>query len=141
MKILTKLLGKGEINWKGFVIPRSKTALFPPVGVEFDLLDGKATFKGKMDSQSRIRLAEWFRQHRNLKAGDEVTFFKENGSMRITLSRSFSKPENQTFDWAHEVLDAVRNREINGIIRINGNGFNVEIGEHIKNTQIIFSAK
>jgi hypothetical protein len=29
MKILTKKLGKGEINWKGVVIPRSKKALFP----------------------------------------------------------------------------------------------------------------
>lgn len=141
MKILTKKLGRGEINWKGFVIPRNKTALFPPVGVEFDLLEDKASYKGKIDNQSRLRLAEWFHQHRNLKAGDEVTFFKENGSIHITLSRSFSKPENETFDWAHEVLDAVRNREINGIIRISDHGFNVEIGEHIKNNQIIFSAK
>ena len=119
MKILTKKLGKGEINWKGVVIPRSKKALFPAVGVEFDLLEGKTIYKGRMDNQSRLRLAEWFRQHRNLRPGDEVSFSRQNGTMRITLSRSFSRPEKETFAWALEVVEAIRDGEVDGIIRIN----------------------
>jgi len=141
MKILTKKLGKGEINWKGVVIPRSKKALFPAPGVEFDLLEGKTTYKGKMDSQSRLRLSEWFRQHRNLKPGDEVTFSKQNGIMRISLSRSFSRPEKETFAWALEVIEAIRDGEVDGIVKINKKGFSVEIGKHIKETQVVLETK
>jgi hypothetical protein len=141
MKILTKKLGKGEINWKGVVIPRSKKNLFPASGVEFDLLEGKTTYKGKMDSQSRLRLAEWFRQHRSLKPGDEVTFTKQNGIIRISLSRSFSRPEKETFEWTLEVIEAIRDGEVDGVIRINKKGFSIEIGEHIKETQIVVETK
>ena len=141
MKILTKKLGKGEINWKGVVIPRSKKTLFPAPGVEFDLLEGKTTFKGKMDIQSRLRLAEWFRQHRNLKPGDEITFSKQNGNIKISLSRSFSRPEKETFTWAQEVVEAIRDGEIDGIIRINKKGFSVEIGKHVKETEVILKRK
>ena len=141
MKILTKKLGKGEINWKGVVIPRSKKSLFPPPGVEFDLLEGKTIFKGKMDNQSRLRLAVWFRQHRSLKPGDEVTFSKQNGTMRISLSRTFSRPEKETFEWTIEVIEAIRDGEVDGIVRINKKGFCVEIGEHIKETQIVVETK
>lgn len=141
MKFLTKKLGKGEINWKGVVIPRSKKALFPATGVEFDLLEGKTIYKGRMDNQSRLRLAEWFRQHRNLKPGDEVTFSRQNGTMKISLSRSFSRPEKETFAWALEVIEAIRNGEIEGIIRINKKGFVVEIGEHVRETQIVVGTR
>ena len=141
MKILTKKLGKGEINWKGVVIPRSKKALFPAAGVEFDLLEGKTIYRGRMDNQSRLRLAEWFRQHRNLKPGDEVTFHRQNGTMRISLSRSFSRPEKETFSWALEVIEAIRDGEIDGIIRIDKGGFSVEIGEHVRETQIVVGTK
>ena len=141
MKILTKKLGKGEINWKGVVIPRSKKALFPATGVEFDLLEGKTIYKGRMDNQSRLRLAEWFRQHRNLKPGDEVTFSRQNGIMKISLSRSFSRPEKETFTWALEVVEAVRDGEVDGIIRINKKGFSVEIGKHVKETQVVLETK
>jgi len=141
MKSLTKKLGKGEINWKGVVIPRSKKALFPAAGVEFDLLEGKTTYRGRMDNQSRLRLAEWFRQHRNLKPGDEITFSRQNGTMRISLSRSFSRPEKETFAWALEVIEAIRDGEVDGIIRINKGGFNVEIGEHVRETQVVLGTK
>jgi len=141
MKILTKKLGKGEINWKGVVIPRSKKALFPAVGVEFDLLEGKTIYRGRMDNQSRLRLAEWFRQHRNLRPGDEVSFSRQNGTMRITLSRSFSRPEKETFAWALEVIEAIRDGEIEGIIRINKGGFSVEIGKHVRETQVVLGTK
>jgi len=141
MKILTKKLGKGEINWKGVVIPRSKKALFPAVGVEFYLLEGKTIYKGRMDNQSRLRLAEWFRQHRNLRPGDEVSFSRLNGTMRITLSRSFSRPEKETFAWALEVIEAIRDGEIEGIIRINKGGFSVEIGKHVRETQVVLGMK
>jgi len=141
MKILTKKLGKGEINWKGVVIPRSKKELFPAPGVEFDLLEGKNTYKGKMDNQSRLRLADWFRQHRSLKPGDEVTFSRQNGTMKISLSRSFSRPEKETFAWTIEVIEAIRDGEVDGIIRINKKGFSVEIGEHIKETQVTLETK
>lgn len=141
MKILTKKLGKGEINWKGVVIPRSKKSLFPAPGVEFDLLEGKTTFKGRMDNQSRLRLAEWFRHHRTLKPGDEVTFSRQNGTIKLTLSRSFSRLEKETFAWALEVIEAIRDGEIEGIISINKKGFSVEIGKHVKETQITLETK
>ena len=139
MKILTKKLGRAEVMCRCIIIPRDKKALFPVPGVQFDIHEGKATYEGKIDKQYRLRSISWFRQHRAIKAGDEVTFFKEDGAIRISLSRSFSKPENETFDWAHEVLNAIRDREIHGIVRIDGNGFSVEIGEHVEQTQIVFT--
>lgn len=141
MKILTKRLGPAEVKCRCIVIPRDKKALLPPPGVEFDLSEGKATHKARLDNQFRLRAVSFFRQHRGMKARDEITLYKEKGSMRISLSRLFSKPENETFDWACEVLEAIRDREIDGVIRVSGNGFSVEIGEHVKETQIIFIAK
>ena len=123
------------------MIPRSKKNLFPTIGVEFDLLEGKTTFKGRMDGQYRLRLVEWFRRHRNLKPGDEVTFSRQNGSMRISLSRSFSRPEKETFTWALEVIEAIRDGEIDGIIRINKKGFCVRIGEYVKETQVMLGTQ
>ena len=137
MEILSKRLGEGEVRWKGVVIPRAKKELFPQRGIEFDLLEGKTIYKAKMDNQFRIRLATWFRRHPTIKAGDQITFFKENGKMRIALSKNFSKPDKGALDWAKEVLEAIGDREVHGTIRMNKNGFTVEIGEHIKETQII----
>lgn len=141
MKILTKKLMPAEVKCRCLVLPRDKKGDFPSPGVDFDILEGKATHRAKLDNQFRLRTPSWFRQHRALKAGDEITFSKDNGSIKISLSRSFSKPENETFDWTHEVLDAIKDGEIYGFIKINRNGFNVEIGEHVKETQIIFTAK
>ena len=141
MKILTKKLGPAEVKCRCLVLPRDKKANFPSPGVEFDMLEGKATYRARLDKQFRLRAPSWFHQHRAVKAGDEITISKDNGSIKISLSRSFSKPENETFDWAHEVIDAIKNGEIDGIIRINGKGFSVEIGEHVKETQIILKAK
>ena len=88
MVILSKRLGGGEIKWKGIVIPRRKKDLFPPPGVPFDLSDEKITYKVKLDTQYRIRLPEWFGNHPELKAGDEVLFQKENGTLRIGLAET-----------------------------------------------------
>ena len=137
MEILSKKLGKGEVKWRGVVIPRAKKNLFPPPGVEFDLAEGKTIHKAKMDNQYRIRLASWFRRHPTIKAGDQVTFFKENGRMHIALSKNFSEPERGTLDWAQEVIEAIKEGEVQGIIRIKKNGFIVEIGKHVKETQIV----
>jgi hypothetical protein len=141
MKILTKKLMPAEVKCRCLVLPRDKKGDFPSPGVNFDILEGKATHRAKLDSQFRLRAPSWFRQHRALKAGDEITFSRDNGSIKISLSRSFSKPENETFDWTHEVLDAIKEGEIYGFFKINRNGFSVEIGEHVKETQIIFTAK
>jgi len=141
MEILTKKLKKGEINWGGLVIPRSKKTLFPPPGVEFDLLDNSMTFTARMDDQSRLRISAWYKQHRAVKPGDEVTLYKENGKMRISLSRYFSKPEKEIFNWAQEVIEAIRGGEIEGIIRLNKDGFCVEIGDHVKKTEIISTTR
>jgi hypothetical protein len=141
MKILTKKLGPAEVKCRCLVLPRDKKGNFPSPGVEFEILEGKTSHKAKLDNQFRLRAASWFRQHRAVKAGDEITITKDNGSMKISLSRSFSKPENETFGWAHEVLDAIKDGEIFGLVRFTKNGFNVEIGEHVKETQIILKAK
>jgi hypothetical protein len=141
MKILSKKLGPAEVKCRCLVLPRNKKGDFPSPGVEFDMLEGKAIHRARLDNQFRLRAPSWFRQHRAVKAGDTITISKDNGSLKISLSRSFSKPESKTFDWAHEVLDAIKNREIYGTISIVENGFSVEIGEHIKETQIIFKAK
>lgn len=141
MKILTKKLGPAEVKCRCLVLPRDKKSYFPSPGVEFDMLEGKATHRARLDNQFRLRAPSWFRQHRAVKAGDEITLSKENDTINISLSRSLSKPENETFDWAHEVIDAIKNGEIDGILRINGKGFSVEIGEHVKETQIIFATK
>jgi hypothetical protein len=137
MEILSKRLGEGEVRWKGVVIPRAKKDLFPERGVEFNLLEGKTIYKAKMDNQFRIRLATWFRRHPTTKAGDQIAFFKENGKIRIALSKNFSKPDRGALDWAKEVLEAIGDGEVHGTVRTSKNGFTVEIGEHIKETQII----
>ena len=137
MEILTKKLGEGQIKWGGIVIPRSKKALFPSPGVEFDLWEGKTTYKAKMDNQSRLRVATWFRQHRSIKEGDEVTFLKEDGKIYVALSKNFLEPTKGVINWAQEVIEAIKDGEVHGIIRMNKKGFTVEIGDHIKKTQII----
>jgi hypothetical protein len=123
------------------VLPRDKKGFFPTPGVEFDMLEGKTPHLARLDNQFRLRALSWFRQHRAMKAGDEITLSKEDGPILLSLSRSFLKPENDTFDWAHEVLEAVRNGEVHGVIKVSGTGFSVELGEHIKETQIVFKAK
>jgi len=87
MVILKKALGPGEIKWRGIVIPREKKDLFPQPGVLFDLSDKTNIYKVKVDSQYRIRLAEWFGNHPELKTGDEVVFSKDNGAMYISLTQ------------------------------------------------------
>jgi hypothetical protein len=141
MKILTKKLGPAEVKCRCLVLPRDKKGNFPSPGVEFDISEGKMIHRARLDNQFRLRVATWFRQHRAVKAGDEITLSRDNGTIHISLSRSLSKPENETFDWAHEVIDAIKNGEIDGILRINGKGFSVEIGEHVKETHIIFATK
>jgi bifunctional DNA-binding transcriptional regulator/antitoxin component of YhaV-PrlF toxin-antitoxin module len=86
MEILRKNIGKGEIDWRGVVIPRDKKSLLPPIGVEFELSDEGNTYKVKVDNQYRIRLSEWFKRHPSIKPGDEVVFSEESGSVRIVLS-------------------------------------------------------
>jgi hypothetical protein len=61
--------------------------------------------------------------------------------MKISLSRSFSRPETETFAWALEVIEAIRDGEIDGIIRINKKGFSVEIGKHVRETQVMLERK
>lgn len=141
MEILTKRLGNGQIKWGGIVIPRNKTSLFPPPDVEFGLWEGETSYKAKMDNQSRLRVATWFRQHPSIKQGDEVTFRKEKGKIYISLSKNFSKPVQGAINWAQEVIEAIKAGEIHGIIRLKKNGFEVEIGEHIKETQITTETK
>jgi hypothetical protein len=141
MKILTKKLKPAGVKCRCITIPSTKRTLFPSPGVEFKLMEGKTTHKGKLDSQFRFRAATFFQDHRSLKPGDEVTFLKDNGHMRISLSRYFSKPENKTFSWAHEVLDAIKDGEVDGIVTVTGKGFCVEIGKQVKETQIIFKTK
>ena len=76
-----------------------------------------------------------------MKPGDKVTFSKQNGTIKIVLSRSFSRPEKETFTWALEVIEAIRDGEIEGIIRINKKGFSVEIGKHVRETQVVLETK
>ena len=85
MVILSKQLGPGEVRWKGIVLPRKQKDQFPPPGVLFDLSDGQTTYKVKVDSQYRIRLPEWFGNHTTVKAGTEIVFSKENGTLHIGL--------------------------------------------------------
>jgi len=141
MKTLTKKLRPAEVKCRCITIPSTKRTLFPSPGVDFELIEGKTAHKGRLDSQFRLRAASWFRRHKSIKPGDEVTFLKDNGHMRISLSRYFSKPENETFGWAQEILDAIKDREINGIVTVTRDGFCVEIGEHVKETQIVFKTK
>ncbi len=137
MEILTKKLGDGQIRWGGIVVPKRKLPLFPPAGKEFDLWEGKTAFKAKMDDYSRLRTPDWFHQHPNLKAGDAVTISKENGRMRIALSKNFPEPTKSGIEWALEVIEAIRDGEVFGTIRLNKNGYTVEIGDHVKETRVI----
>jgi hypothetical protein len=141
MKILTKKLGPAEVKCRCLVLPRDKKGAFPAPGVEFDILEGNTVHRAKLDNQFRLRARSWFRQHCAVKAGDEITLYKDNGSIKISLSRSFSKPENETFDWAHDVLNAITAGEIHGRVKVSKNGFSVDIGEQIKETEIILKAK
>ena len=88
MVILSKKIKAGEVRWKGVVIPRSKKELFPAPGTLFDLYDGRSTYKVKIDRLYRIRLSQWFANHSEVKAGDEIIFSKENGAMYIRLGKT-----------------------------------------------------
>lgn len=137
---LTKKLGPAEIQCRCIVIPRGKKGFFPQPGTKFDLAESNITHKAMLDKQFRLRAVTWFRQHRNLKPGDEVTFLKENGKVRIMLSKNFADPNKETIEWAKDVLQAIGDDELPGRIRFNKNGFSVEIGPHIKRTEV-FSRK
>lgn len=99
MVILTKALGPGEIKWRGIVIPREKKDLFPQPGVLFDLSDKTTSYKVKVDRQYRIRLAEWFGKHPELKKGDEVVFSRDNGTMCISLAKEVTGETISVKDW------------------------------------------
>ena len=99
MVILTKSLGPGEIKWRGIVIPSEKKNLFPQPGVLFDLSDKTTTYKVKLDKQYRIRLAEWFGKHPELKKGDEVIFSRDNGTMNISLAKDVTGETISLKDW------------------------------------------
>ena len=88
MVILSKKIKAGEVRWKGLVVPKNKKDLFPNPGVLFDLYDGKTTYKVKLDRLHRIRLAQWFANHPEVKAGDEIIFSKENGAIHIRLGKT-----------------------------------------------------
>ena len=112
MKSFTKKLGKGEIKWGGIVIPHDKASLFPLPGVEFDLFDGQIMYPARMDRQSRLRIPKWFRQHRDITHGDEVTFSLQCGKMHISDSRSFSVLGKELMDLVQQIIDAVHNSEV-----------------------------
>ena len=99
MVILTKTLGPGEIKWRGIVIPRNKKDLFPQPGVLFDLHDEITSYRVKLDRQYRIRLAEWFGKHPELKKGDEVVFSRDNGTMNISLAENIKRDTISLKDW------------------------------------------
>lgn len=141
MKILTKKLMPAEVQCRCIVLPRDKTGNFPSPGVEFDITEGKTIHRAKLDRQFRLRALSWFHQHQAVKAGDEITFSKDNGLLRISLTRILSKPDKETFKWMHEVLDAIRDGDVFGIIKVSNSGFIVEIGEQVKETQIILATK
>jgi len=88
MVILSKKIKAGEARWKGLVVPKNKKDLFPNPGVLFDLYDGKTIYKVKLDRLHRIRLAQWFANHTEVKPGDEIIFSKENGTMHISLGKT-----------------------------------------------------
>jgi hypothetical protein len=138
MEILNKALGKGEVNWKGVVLPREKKSLFPAPGIYFDLVDGKEVYKVKLDGQFRIRLAPWFQQHPAIRPGDRIIISRDNGRMHIALSKNFSEPERGVFEWVEEVMQAIRNGEIHGILELRQDGFSVKIGKELKETEIKF---
>jgi len=99
MVILTKALGPGEIKWRGIVIPRERKDLFPQPGILFDLYDEKTSYRVKLDRQYRIRLAEWFGKHPELKKGDEVVFSRDNGTMNISLAKDVTGETISLKDW------------------------------------------
>ncbi len=45
--------------------------------------------------------------------------------------------EKELLDWAEEVIKSMKAGEVPGIIRTRKYGFTVELGEHIKETQIV----
>ena len=142
MKLLTKSLGMGEAKYKVVLVPRAKKDLFPPPDQEFDLHEGEAVHKAKVDRQYRLRVPSFFRRHRSIKQGDEVTLSSHNGRIYIALSsRGLTGPEKGIFAWAREVLDSIEIDEVQGIIQTTRSGFTVEIGEHIKQTQIVVGTK
>ena len=85
MVILSKKIKAGEAKWKGVVIPRSQKHLFPAPRMLFDLSDGRSTYKVKIDRLYRVRLSQWFANHSEVKAGDEII---ELGHALLNSARS-----------------------------------------------------
>lgn len=52
-----------------------------------------------------------------------------------------TKSELKLLDWTKEVMDAIETGEIPAIVRTQKGGFTVELGKHIKETQIVVGRK
>ena len=86
--ILSKKLKASELNGKVVVIVKGKKDMFPLPGVEFDLRDERTNYRVKLDRQYRLRLTDWFNNHPSVKAGDEIAFYRDDTSVRISLDNA-----------------------------------------------------
>ena len=83
--ILSKKIKAGELRGKVIVILKGKKELFPMPGAEFDLHDEESIYRVRLDKQYRLRLTEWFNNHPSVKAGDRITFSRNDAGMHISL--------------------------------------------------------
>ena len=60
----------------------------------------------------------------------------ELGCRRLTGPKLFDS-KKEFLDLAEEVIQAIKAGEVTAIIQLNGAGFTVELGRHIKETQIV----
>jgi hypothetical protein len=141
MNSLTKKIGPAEVKCRCVTIPADKRYVFPGPGAEFDLIEGNTTHRAKLDTQFRLRSASWFRQHKGIKAGDEINFIQENGCVRVSFSRLLFQPESEGFKLSHEILNSIESHEIEGILRIEDSKIVIEIGEHLEATEIVYRRK
>ncbi len=86
--ILSKRLKAGELSGKVIVILKGKKDMFPLPGVEFNLRDERTDYRVTLDRQHRLRLTDWFNNHRSVKAGDEITFYRDEAGVRISLDNA-----------------------------------------------------
>ena len=89
MEILRKQLRPAEVNRRCVCIPKQKWHLFPKVGQSLVILDSEAgcVYEVVVGSQYRLGMASWYREHDEVRPGDEIVFWKENGNMRVDVSR------------------------------------------------------
>ncbi len=157
MEDFTKELQWAEIRRRNVCIPKGKQHLFPKIGQKLTAKDEQtgSLHEVAVGSQCRLIMPSWYGEHKGIRAGDMITFRRDNGSMSIGItprkatnaaymferrSGKLSIMEGKVFDLIIDALAEIEEGGIPAVVRVGQNGISIEWGESIKSTEITLGA-